>query len=141
MTLDEFNGLSFEDAKAAMMNCCGCEAWAVEMAARRPYKILDDLLSEAETQWWQLGEYGWMEAFRAHPQPELPSHLQEIREVLREYYATFGFGFILESEKLRGDELVEAIRARVENLPEEEIEIAAEEEARMTRRRLKQFFA
>src|ERR1700683_5482470 len=101
MTLDEFNGLPFDHARSAMLDCCGCEAWAVEMAARRPYKSLEALREAADEQWWRLGEYAWLEALRAHPKTgawtdvadlfESDELIAERMACLREYYATFGF--------------------------------------------------
>src|SRR5947209_2848699 len=103
MTVGEFNGLPFEEARSVMLGCCGCEAWAVEMAARRPYASLDALREGADEQWWRLGEFGWLEALRAHSKmgawadvadlSESDEMLSERMAILHEYYATFGFGF------------------------------------------------
>lgn len=141
MTLDDFDQLPFEEAKTVLLACCGCEAWAVEMAAGRPYRTLDEVMEAAEKQWWRLGEYGWMEAFRAHAETGRDAQQRDVGELLKEYYATFGFGFIVADDKMAGDELVKAVRGRVENRPEEEIAVAAEEEAAITRRRLEQLMS
>ncbi len=138
MTVEHFNSLSFEDARSAMLDCCGSEAWAVEMAARRPYESLEAVIEAADAQWWHLGEFGWLEAFRAyaHNRPVAPEWTEAL---LHHYYATFGFDFVLEKD-VPDEDVVEALTARIENRPEQELANAAEEQARITRSRLVTLF-
>ena len=156
MTLDEFNALPFEIASSAMLDVCGCEAWAVEMAAKRPFESLEALQEAANAQWWRLGEYGWLEAFRAHPAtgapdqraaalsnapPDLdPSIIETIAALRREYYATFGFAFVFYAEDKTPEDVLEVLKDRVENRPEEEMTFAAEEQAKITQLRLGRLF-
>jgi OHCU decarboxylase len=150
MTLEEFNGMSFERARSAMMDCCGCEAWAVEMAAKRPYESLEKLQEAADEQWWRLGEYGWLEALRAHPKMGAWSDLADLSEsdeevaermaLLRQYYATFGFGFICFSPGKTSEELREVLKSRIENRLEQELGSAAEEQAKVTQLKLGRLF-
>jgi 2-oxo-4-hydroxy-4-carboxy-5-ureidoimidazoline decarboxylase len=156
MTLDEFNALPFETARVAMLDVCGCEAWAVEMAAKRPYGSLDAIQETAGEQWWRLGEYGWLEAFRAHPvtgEPDQraaalsnaapdfdPAVMETIAGLRHEYYATFGFTFVFCAEDKTPEDVLEALQARVENRPEEEMTFAAEEQAKITQLRLERLF-
>ena len=156
MTLEEFNVLPFEAARSAMLDLCGCEAWAVEMTARRPYATLEAVQEAADAQWWRLGEYGWLEAFRAHPvagpadqraaalsnaAPDSdPAVVDTIASLRHEYYATFGFAFVFCAQDKTPEEVLEAIKARVENRPEEEMTLAAEEQAKITQLRLGRLF-
>lgn len=150
MTVDDFNGLPFEKARAAMLDCCGCEAWAVEMAAGRPYESMEALREAAEAQWWRLGEYGWLEALRAHPKTGAWTDVADLSEadevfaermaLLHEYYATFGFGFIHYSVGKSSDEIMDALRERVGNRLEQELGNAAEEQAKVTRLKLGRLF-
>jgi OHCU decarboxylase len=150
MTLDEFNGLPFEKARLAMSGCCGSEAWAVEMAAGRPYPSVEALREAADKQWWRLGEYGWMEAFRAHPKTgawtdvadlfEPDEVFEERMTLLREYYATFGFGFIYYSVGKSNDEIMEVLKARVENRLDQELSNAAEGQAKVNQLKLGRLF-
>jgi len=156
MTLDAFNALPFEAARSAMLDVCGCEAWAVEMAARRPYESLETLQEAASAQWWRLGEYGWLEAFRAHPVSGAPDQraaalsnaapdsdpaiIGTIAGLRREYYATFGFSFVLCAEGKTPEDVLEALKTRVEHRPEEEMTHAAEEQAAITQLRLVTLF-
>jgi OHCU decarboxylase len=150
MTVQEFNGLPFEKARSAMLDCCGCEAWAVEMAARRPYGSLDALREAADEQWWRLGEYGWLEAIRAHPKTgawadvadlfESDETVAERMAMLRQYYATFGFGFIYYSVGKSNEEIMEVLRVRVGNRMEQELSNATEEQAKVTQLKLGRLF-
>ena len=150
MTLDHFNALPFEDARAAMLDSCGCEAWAVEMAAGRPYSSLEALQEASETQWWRLGEFGWLEALRAHPRTGAWTDVADLSEtdeavgermaILRQYYATFGFGFIYYSVGKTTDEIMEVLKARVGNRLEEELGNAAAEQAKVTDLKLRRLF-
>jgi 2-oxo-4-hydroxy-4-carboxy-5-ureidoimidazoline decarboxylase len=156
MTLDEFNALPFDAARSALLDICGCEAWAVEMAAKRPFASLEALQEAADAQWWRLGEYGWLEAFRAHPAtgppdqraaalsnapPDLdPAIIDAIVGLRREYYATFGFTFVFCAEGKTPEDVLEMLKSRVENRPEEEMTFAAEEQAKITQLRLGSLF-
>lgn len=151
MTIDEFNEMPFDDARSAMLDCCGCEAWAVEMAAGRPYESVIALQEAADTQWWRLGEFGWMEAFRAHPRTGAWTEIADLSEpdevveermlLLREYYATFGFGFIYYSVGKSSDDILEVLKERLENRLEQELGNAAEEQAKVTHLKIGRLFS
>ena len=150
MTVEEFNQLPFEQARAAMLDCCGCEAWAVEVAAGRPYKSLEVLRKAADEQWWRLGEYGWLEALRAHSKTgawidvadlsESDETVAERMGALRQYYATFGFGFVYYSVGKSPEEIMEVLRERLANRLEQELAIAAEEQAKVTQLKIGRVF-
>ncbi len=156
MTLEEFNALPFDAARSNMLDICGCEAWAVEMAAKRPYGSLEALQEVADEQWWRLGEYGWLEAFRAHPiagapdqraaalsnaHPDSdPAIIDKISTLRHEYYATFGFTFVFCAQNKTPEDVLDVLSARVENRPEEEMTFAAEEQAKITQLRLEGLF-
>ena len=145
MTLDAFNALEFDAALSAMMDICGSEAWAVEMVTHRPYKSLDAFLEASDREWWRLGSFGWLEAFRAHPvtaeSDAEPSEASPMGLLQHEYYATFGFPFVCCIKGKTPDQMCEAIKLRVENRPEEEMTNAAEEQAKITRHRIERLFA
>jgi 2-oxo-4-hydroxy-4-carboxy-5-ureidoimidazoline decarboxylase len=146
MTLAEFNGLPFGQARSAMLDCCGCEAWAVEMAAKRPYHSLEALYEAADKEWWRLGEYGWLEALRAHPRTAAWTDIADLTEpdevvaermaLLHEYYATFGFGFIHYAVGLSSDQIMKALRTRVGNRLDEELTNSVAEQAKITKLKL-----
>jgi 2-oxo-4-hydroxy-4-carboxy-5-ureidoimidazoline decarboxylase len=150
MTLDEFNALPFEKALSTMLDCCGSEAWAVEMAAGRPYKSTEAIEEAADTQWWRLGEFGWLEALRAHPRTGAWTDVADLMEsdeavaeriaMLHRYYATFGFGFIYYSVGKTNEEIMDVLKLRVENRVEEELSNAAEEQSKVTQLKLGRLF-
>jgi 2-oxo-4-hydroxy-4-carboxy-5-ureidoimidazoline decarboxylase len=157
MTLADFNSMSFEAARSAMLDVCGCEAWAVEMAAKRPFESLESVQETADAQWWRLGEYGWLEAFRAVPitgapdqraealsnaSPDSdPAIVEAVAGLRHEYYATFGFTFVFCAQGKTPEDVLETIQARVENRPEEEMTFAAEEQAKITQLRIESLFS
>jgi len=150
MTLEEFNGMPFDQARSAMLDCCGCEAWAVEMAAGRPYASRAALEEAADAQWWRLGEFGWMEALRAHPRTAAWTDIANLSEsdetvaermaLLREYYATFGFQFVHYSVGQSSEQILLALKIRIENRLEQELGNAAHEQAKVTQLKLGRLF-
>ena len=150
MTVDHFNSLPFEEARAAMLDCCGCEAWAVEMTAKRPYKSLEALHETADEQWWRLGEFAWLEALRAHSPTgawtdvadlfEPDEDVAERTATLHQYYATFGFSFIYYSVGKSSREIMDVLKSRVGNRLEQELGNAAEEQSKITQLKLGRLF-
>jgi len=150
MTLEELNALPFEKARATMLDCCGCEAWAVEMAAHRPYKDLESLEKAADAQWWRLGEFGWLEALRAHPRTGAWTDVADLNEtddavaermtLLHRYYATFGFSFVYYSVGQTSEAITLALQKRLENRVELEIANAAEEQTKVMLLKLRKLF-
>jgi 2-oxo-4-hydroxy-4-carboxy-5-ureidoimidazoline decarboxylase len=133
-----------------MLDCCGCEAWAVEMTAGRPYKTLDALQEAADKQWWRLGEFGWLEALRAHPRTgawtdvadlfEADEVVAERMALLREYYATFGFGFVYFSVGKSNEEIMDVLKFRIGNRMDQELGSSVEEQAKITKLKLGRLF-
>jgi 2-oxo-4-hydroxy-4-carboxy-5-ureidoimidazoline decarboxylase len=121
------------------------------MAAARPYQSLEALRAEADAQWWRLGEFGWMEAFRAHTataawtevsdlfEPDLA--VEERMAFLHEYYATFGFNFVYYSVGKSGQQIMDVLKQRVANRLDQELGNAAEEQAKVTQLKLGRLFA
>src|SRR5215217_6675511 len=65
--IGKLNRLSAEEARAALLACCGSRRWAEEVAALRPFWDVGQLLNIAGRVWRELGREDWLEAFRAHP--------------------------------------------------------------------------
>ena len=47
--------------------CCGSQAWAERIVARRPLPDEATLLAASDEIWRSLSESDWLEAFRSHP--------------------------------------------------------------------------
>lgn len=160
MDLDALNGATAEGAVRDLLACCASEAWAEEMAARRPFAAADDLLTAASDVWWTLGEEDWLQAFAAHPrigeqrdgddrhsawsraeQAGTAAVSAATQDSLvacnREYEARFGHVYLVFAGGKTAEELLDLCRARIANDPDEEFLIAAAEQVRITDLRLR----
>lgn len=160
--LHHFNALLPEDAAAEVRACCGSTAWAAEVVRRRPYADADALLRAADQAWWALGPEHWHEAFRAHPrigerkaqaeqgaraaawsaseQSGVDGAGEDVAEALargnREYEQRFGHIYLVCATGKSAGEMLEILRSRLGNGADEELRIAAGEQAKITRLRL-----
>jgi 2-oxo-4-hydroxy-4-carboxy-5-ureidoimidazoline decarboxylase len=164
--LEWLNGLPFEEAKAEFMRCCGSSRWADAMARARPFKDISGVYAEAAWLWKQTGPEDWREAFTHHPRIGDVSQLrakfaatanwssqeqggvsgadeavlQGLAEGNAEYEKRFGFIFLVCATGKSAAEMLGLLRARLDNAPDEELRIAAEEQAKITRIRLEKLF-
>jgi len=162
MTLDDLNRLTEQHAQAELRKCCGSTAWAKEISDARPFATTAQLLVRADEIWWNLDEEDWLEAFRAHPkigekkaaatqsaeaqrwssqeQSESERAAAETKSALaegnREYEQRFGFIFIICATGKSAEELLGALNGRLNNDPETELRVAAEEQRKITQLRL-----
>jgi|SRR5579871_2059769 len=157
MTLAELNAMPQYRAEEELLKCCGAKAWARAMARRRPFASHDRMAKAAGEIWWRLHESDWLEAFAAHPQigeskagPAQGWSAQEqsgmsraaaavtteLAQANRDYLAKFGFIFIVCASGKPADEMLTILRARLANLPDQELRIAAEEQSKITLLRL-----
>jgi allantoicase len=165
--LRRLNALPQADAEAELKAACGSSAWAARMGAARPFADMEELLSAADHHWVRLSREDWLEAFRAHPrigeskaavehgvaarrwateeQSGTRSADEETRAALsagnRAYDERFGHIFIVCATGKAAAEMLELLRARLENSPEKELPIAAEEQRKITRIRLKKMLS
>lgn len=65
--LARWNLLAAESAMSEILPCCGSKAWAAGMVARRPFPSEETLFAAADDAWRGLAEADWLEAFRSHP--------------------------------------------------------------------------
>ena len=59
--------LSPQEAAQEVLSCCGSQAWAEQLAARRPFPDEQTLFAAADKCWNALPQADWLEAFRSHP--------------------------------------------------------------------------
>lgn len=154
--------LSESEARSALTACCGARRWVDEMVASRPFVDRETLLRRADEVWWSLGPTDWREAFAHHPrigerdasvaqdgrarvwsageQRAVSDAGSDVRAAIaegnREYERRFGHIYIVSAAGKTPDELLELLRARLANDPATELEIAAAEQAKITRLRL-----
>jgi OHCU decarboxylase len=154
--LDWFNGLPRDEANSHLLACCGSRSWATTVAARRPYADLPALMNTADSVWAGLSTSDWLEAFAAHPRVgESGGHspdssrreqsqvmaardetLAALTEENRQYEARFGHLFLISAAGRTADDVLAALRLRMNNVQATELKVAAEEQRKITRLRL-----
>jgi 2-oxo-4-hydroxy-4-carboxy-5-ureidoimidazoline decarboxylase len=166
MTISEFDQLDIDNKKALLRQCCGAENWVNKVIAALPAEDLIDLQEIAEEQWYACTEQDWREAFTHHPkigdldslrekyaatghwtEGEQASVKQATEQTLRRlaegntaYEAKFGYIFIVCATGKTADEMLSMLNQRLHNSAEAEIQIAMEEQLKITKLRLEKLF-
>ena len=124
------------------------------MAQLRPFESREVLLAAADEVWKSLGPDDWREAFAHHPrigerasgtaaneQSGMRSAADDVRARLaqanRDYEARFGYIYIVCATGRSADEMLDIVQERLNNEPETELKVAAEEQRKITQIRLK----
>ena len=149
-------------ARDILMRACGSSAWVERMLARRPFRSHDALLTAAREEWCALSEADWLEAFSHHPRigdraslearfpatHDLSSKeqsgigiagadvLQALAQANLDYFARFGFIFIVCATGKSAPEMLALMLARLPNDRATELTIAAAEQSKITALRL-----
>lgn len=162
MTLHEFNILPKQQLIEELTKCCGSSAWVNRMLPFIPADDMIELLEDAEDEWNKCSEKDWKEAFSHHPkigdveslakkfastaqwavgeQSAVSIASKETIEALAEgnrlYEEKFGYIFIVCATGKPAEEMLMLLQSRLENKPEEEIQIAADEQNKITKLRI-----
>jgi allantoicase len=156
--LDRLSAMSAGEVEAELLACCGSRAWARRMAEGRPFQSAADLKQKSDQIWRSLGRENWLEAFAAHPrigekggfksQQEQAGALgaavktlAELAAANREYESRFDHIFIVCATGKSAEEMLGLLRARLDNDPETELRVAAEEQRKITNLRLEKLLA
>lgn len=156
--LERFNALPEKKAVGELLACCESKRWARRMAAARPFARRGEVFHAADAIWRALSESDWLEAFAAHPRigekaageaareqagtREAPARMLEaLARANRDYEERFGHVFIVCATGRSAREMLDLCRRRLHNDAERELEIAAEEQRKITRLRLEKIFA
>jgi 2-oxo-4-hydroxy-4-carboxy-5-ureidoimidazoline decarboxylase len=150
-------------AREALARCCGAERWVDAMIARRPFGNDDALFRAAGEAWAAMEEGDILEAFAHHPRigADLASlrarfaptkewsageqagvtsageqTLLALRDGNASYEARFGYIFIVCATGKSADEMLALLKARMNNTPDDELRIAAAEQAKIIEIRL-----
>lgn len=160
--LARLNALPADEARIAFLSCCGSIRWAEAMAAGRPYADPASLLLAADRAWAGTRAGDWLEAFRHHPRigdrkalearfagtrswsageqggvaTADASVLDALAEGNQAYEARFGHVFLVCASGKAAGEMLDLLRRRLHNAPEAELQVAAAEQAKITRLRL-----
>jgi OHCU decarboxylase len=152
----EFNDLPSEQAERRLLTCFASARWARRVAGGRPYADLAELLDGAERAWAKLEPPDWAEALSGHPRigergggsPDASAReqrgvlvsgagtLSELAQENRHYEARFGHVFLIDAAGKSADEILSALRKRLDNDPVTEARVAAGEHRKIARMRL-----
>ena len=157
------NSLTAEEAARELRQCCGSRRWCEQMSHDRPYATLEALITHGDKLWWSLTTDDWLEAFRSHPKigekkatDKVSAQSQQwsgqeqagvssapqatadsLAELNRAYEQKFGFIFIICATGKTSEEMLAALKARLQNDSNTELRLAAAEQAKITELRLK----
>lgn len=160
--VNRLNSLDPGQAEKEFLKCCGSGEWAKRMIVERPFEDFDDLIAKADHVWWLLEPHDWLEAFQSHPKigqkkpeqqtsAEAQAWSEEEQSVARNstqktkqalaalndvYEEKFGYIFIVCATGKTSEEMLDILRHRLGNNPDEELRNAAAEQARITELRL-----
>jgi 2-oxo-4-hydroxy-4-carboxy-5-ureidoimidazoline decarboxylase len=167
MTLKELNNLDQRKLKEILSKCCGATAWVEKMAMIFPVKDSAVLFDKAEKIWFACNENDWKEAIRHHPKigdinslkekfgatanwasKEQSGVLETSQIVLVElarandrYEEKFGYIFIVCATGKTAEEMLNILKMRLNNNPEEEIKISMMEQNKITKIRLQKLLS
>ncbi len=159
--LERWNLLDPTLAAEEILPCCGTQAWAAEMAARRPIVDEDHLSVISDAVWVGLPEEAWQEAFDSHPrigeqkakaatdaslqwsateQSAMVTQDEAAKLALvegnRRYEAKFGRIFIVCASGRSAAAILANLEARMNNEAEAELHEAVEQQRQITQLRL-----
>ena len=158
----KLNGLSDEDARAALTNSCAAQKWVSGLLTYRPFANDDALFTACDAVAATLSESDWLEAFAAHPligdvdslrkkygatkqlaageqsgvDAASEATLRELAELNRTYAERFGFIFIVFATGKTADEMLAILKSRINNSRGQELANAAAEQLKITRLRI-----
>jgi OHCU decarboxylase len=164
-SLTRWNQLPANDAAREVLDCCGSDTWARQLAARRPFSDEASLIAASDEIWNALQPSDWNEALAKHPRiggkkaPAAASPQSaawssqeqqqaenadqritaELIEANREYEARFGRIFIVCATGKSATEMLEILRGRMHNDELSELRVNVEEQRKITNIRLRKW--
>lgn len=134
---------------------CGSRRWGSLMAGGAPYGSRADLLAASERAFDELARDDWLEAFAAHSEIGMPragdltgageqaalagarpAVLAELAATGAEYRRRFGYVFLIRARGRSADQVLAAMRARLDNPREQEFATACAQQREITALRL-----
>jgi allantoicase len=160
--VERINQLPAEEARKALLDCCGSIAWANQVISQRPFAEDVKLFETADNTWMNLDPKEQRRAIRHHPpigdnrgkskqsgtarkwsaaeqsaaQKSSLETLAVLTAANEAYQTTFGYVFLICAARKSGDEILQSLRQRLANDPETELLVAAEEMRKIIRLRL-----
>lgn len=153
------DALDRDAARTALLDCCHSEAWVDAVLAARPFGDARKLLDVAARSWRALDAEAWQQAFAAHPaigdapsgsdtaarwaageQAASADASADVRQRLaagnRAYRERHGFVFLVCATGRAPEHMLAQLEHRLGHDTSREIEIAADEQRRITALRL-----
>jgi 2-oxo-4-hydroxy-4-carboxy-5-ureidoimidazoline decarboxylase len=153
--LARFNTSKDSTALAALHEVCASSAWGGRLLAQRPYATVEALFDAGDAAMAELSAEDLAEAMAGHPpigrpKPGDPTSSREQRgmagaseelkaemlELNLAYQERFGHVFLICATGATGEQMRDAIKARIGNSPEEERENVRTELGKINRIRL-----
>jgi len=151
-----FNDLPGDEAVAELLAVCHSRRWAKQVAAGRPYADIAELQRAADEVWTKLDPDDWREAIEAHPrigergggsadwsrqeQAGVGAAGEDVQAAIArgnaDYERRFGHVFLISAAGRSAEEILANLQARLDNDPDTELRVAAEEHRRITRLRI-----
>ena len=166
-----FNDMPAHDARRALAECCAAPGWAAQMAAARPYGAAHDAIRQSSTIVAQLTIPDLAAALAGHPrigehqksnpnnvepgrsaadwsrreQAGVDEHDVQTRQALAaanvEYERRFGHIYLVCASGRTGQELLQLLRGRLLNRPDDEWQVVRAELQKINALRLERFLA
>ncbi len=153
------NALSPSDLASELARACASPRWAALVAEGAPYPDLASLMAAADRVWRKLSREDWLAAFAAHPRigetgggawsqreqaglsRAAPAVLTALADGNRAYQARFGHVYLVCATGRSADDMLADLERRMANDPGTELQIAVEEQRKITRLRLAKWVA
>jgi len=168
MTLEELNNLEKQDCRKALFSCCGSTVWVSKMLEYLPCSNILELEKKAAEVFRKCAEDDWLEAFSHHAKlgkrkstsesdkKELSKWekqeqkgtaeasdtiLSELEKANEAYENKFGFIYLLCATGKTADYMLKNLSQRLSNDRNKEIQIAMEEQNKITKLRLQKLLS
>ena len=155
------NSLPYDTAKSELTCCCGSVRWVEEMVRLRPFETIEEILQSADQVWSHMEREDILEAFSHHPKIGDIESLRERwtkgeqkgvtsadEEVLKglalgnlAYESQFGYIFIVCATGKSAQEMLSLLQERLQNDPNREWAISANEQRKIIQIRLQKLLA
>jgi 2-oxo-4-hydroxy-4-carboxy-5-ureidoimidazoline decarboxylase len=158
--LSRFNTLPASEAQAELHEVCASAAWGSRLVAKRPYADAEELFLASDAALAELTAEDLSEAMAGHPpigrpkpgdptssreQRGMAGATEELRAEMLElnlaYQEKFGHVFLICATGATGEQMRDAVRARIGNAPGTEREIVRTELGKINRIRLARLVA
>lgn len=162
MTLDELNNSSRPERANFFHSQCAAGRWVERMTRSAPFASKEAVLSAAREHWAAMSEPDWREAFDGHPmignmdtlraryqssrdhssqeqsgvEGASDETLQALADENQAYLDRHGFIFIVFASGKSADQMLDQLRARINNSTDQELKLAAAQQLKITLLRL-----